>query len=321
MTQTLPDSLCYLNGSYGPLAEAKVSVLDRGFIFGDGVYEVLPVYGRRLFRFDEHMARLSRSLAKLRIANPHSSAEWLEKCRTLIAAQTSDDQLVYIQVTRGVALRDHVMPPDIDADRLHDDQRDEAAHGRAAPPRRGLPDRARLPLGARRHQEHLAARQRAGAADSADHGAVETILFRNGFLTEASASNVWVVHEGALLGPPKGEHVLEGIRYELLRELCEEEGIAYNLRPIAEADVLAADEILLSSATKEVLPVTLLDNEPVGHGALAWQARTGLCPAARGLPARQGSAVDLSPCSNESRRGRRTAELADRVPEQPFRSR
>ena len=103
---------------------------------------------------------------------------------------------------------------------------------------------------------------------SADHNALETIMFRNGFLTEAAASNVWVVHEGALLGPPKSEHVLEGIRYELIRELCEEVGIAYNLRPIAEADVMSADEILLSSATKEVLPVTTLDGEPVGHGAL-----------------------------------------------------
>jgi len=103
---------------------------------------------------------------------------------------------------------------------------------------------------------------------SADRGAIETIMFRNGFLTEASASNVWVVHEGALLGPPKSELVLEGIRVDLLRELCEEEGIAYNLRPIPEAEVLAADELMLSSATKEVLSVTTLDGDPVGHGAL-----------------------------------------------------
>jgi D-alanine transaminase len=103
---------------------------------------------------------------------------------------------------------------------------------------------------------------------SADHGAVETVMFRDGYLTEAAASNVWVVHEGALLGPPKSEHVLEGIRFELLRELCEEVGIAYNLRPIPEADVRAADEVLLSSATKEVLPVTRIDGEAVGHGAL-----------------------------------------------------
>jgi len=103
---------------------------------------------------------------------------------------------------------------------------------------------------------------------SADHGATETIMFRNGWLTEGSGSNVWVVHEGAVLGPPRSEHVLEGIRYELLRELCEEEGIAYNLRPISEDDVRTADELMISSASKEVLPVTKLDNQPVGHGAL-----------------------------------------------------
>ena len=122
---------------------------------------------------------------------------------------------------------------------------------------------------------------------SADHGAVETIMFRDGWLTEASASNVWVVHEGAVLGPPKSEHVLEGIRYELLRELCEEEGIAYNLRPISEADVRSADELMLSSATKEILPVTKLDDQPVGHGALRGKPGPIYARLLRGLSARQ----------------------------------
>ena len=107
---TLPDTLCFLNGQTLALSEAKVSVLDRGFIFGDGVYEVIPVYGRRLFRFDEHMARLARSLDKLRITNPYGRDGWLKIVRPLVAAQRSEDQLVYIEVTRGVALRDHVMP-------------------------------------------------------------------------------------------------------------------------------------------------------------------------------------------------------------------
>ena len=113
---TLPDTLCYLNGEYGPLRETKVSVLDRGFLFGDGVYEVIPVYGGKLFRFDEHLARLARSLAKVRIGNPHSEVEWLERCRKLVGAlaeRGSPDQLVYLQVTRGVAMRDHVMPPNL----------------------------------------------------------------------------------------------------------------------------------------------------------------------------------------------------------------
>jgi D-alanine transaminase len=260
--------LCYLNGEYLPLSEAKVSVLDRGFIFGDGVYEVLPVYDRRLFRFDEHMARLDRSLGKMRIANPLSHADWLERLRRVVQAQPFDDQLFYMQVTRGVALRDHVMPADIEptvflmSSPLRQPTAEQRHHGVACVSARDFRwERADIKctslLG------NVLARQ-----ISADRGAVETILFRDGFLTEASSSNVWIVHEGALLGPPTGERVLEGIRYELLRELCEEEGIAYNLRPVAEADVFAADEVLLSSATKEVLPVTAIDGEPVGHGAL-----------------------------------------------------
>lgn len=270
--QTLPDTLCYLNGEYRPLREAKVSVLDRGFIFGDGVYEVVPVYAQRLFRFDEHLARLGRSLAKLRIAPPHTDAQWLERCRRLVAAlaeQTgAPDQLIYIEVTRGVALRDHVMPADIEptvfmmATPMKPATAEQRHHGVACVTARDFRwERGDIKsislLG------NVLARQM-----SADKGAVETILFRDGYLTEASASNVWVVHEGALLGPPKSEHVLEGIRYDLLRDLCEEAGIAYNLRPIPEADVLSADELLLSSATKEVLPVTALDGQPVGHGAL-----------------------------------------------------
>lgn len=271
--QALPDTLCYLNGEYLRLQEAKVSVLDRGFIFGDGVYEVVPVYGRRLFRFDEHTARLQRSLAKLRIANPHAEAEWLERARRLVAAQPADDQLLYLQVTRGVALRDHVMPVDLEptvfmmTSPMKQATAEQRHHGVACVSARDF-RWERGDIKATSLLGNVLARQ-----ISADKGAVETILFReapNGmkYLTEASASNVWIVHEGALLGPPRSELLLEGIRVELLRELCEEEGIAYNLRPITEADVFAADEVLLSSATKEVLPVTLLDGEPVGHGAL-----------------------------------------------------
>jgi D-alanine transaminase len=270
--QTLPDTLCYLNGAYGPLCDAKVSVLDRGFIFGDGIYEVVPAYGGQLFRFDEHLARLNRSLAKLRIANPHSREEWLQRCRKLLAALAErgggGDQLVYIQITRGVALRDHVFPTDVAptvfmmCSEMKPATPEQRPAGVACITARDF----RWERGDIKSVSLLGnvlARQM-----SADKGATETIMFRNGFLTEAAASNVWVVHEGAVLGAPKSEHVLEGIRYELIRELCEEVGLAYNLRPIAEADVLSADELLLSSATKEILPVTSLDGEPVGHGAL-----------------------------------------------------
>ena len=266
------DSLCYLNGEYLPLSQAKVSVLDRGFIFGDGIYDVAPAYGRRLFRFGEHMARLERGLAKIRITNPHTRDEWLERCRTLVAAVAessgAEDQVVYIQVTRGVAPRDHVMPEGVTptvfmmSSPLKAASAEQRHHGVSCITARDFRwERGDIKsislLG------NVLARQM-----SADQGALETIMFRDGFLTEAASSNVWIVHEGALLGPPKSEHVLEGIRIELLHELCEDCGIAYNLRPIAEADVLGADEVLLSSATKEVLAVTRIDGQSVGHGAL-----------------------------------------------------
>ena len=266
--QPIPDTLCYLNGDYTPLDTAKVSVLDRGFLFGDGIYEVVPVYARSLFRFDEHMARLDRSLAKVRIANPHTAAEWRERCRRLIDAHPAADQLLYLQVTRGVAPRDHVMPTDIEptvfmmTSAMKPPSAEQRHRGVACTTARDFRwERGDIKsislLG------NVLARQM-----SADHGAMETILFRDGFLTEAAACNVWVVHEGALLGPPKSEHVLEGIRYELIRVLCDDVGIAFNLRPISEGEVISADELMLSSATKEVLPVTTLDGESVGHGAL-----------------------------------------------------
>ena len=268
----IPHTLCYLNGEYLPLSEAKVSVLDRGFLFGDGIYEVVPVYERKLFRFDEHMARLGRSLAKLRIDNPLGREQWLERCRKLIAALHEHggaaDQMIYIQVTRGVAVRDHVMPLGIEptvfmsASPMKPASGEQRHQGVACVSARDF-RWERGDIKSTSLLGNVLARQM-----SADHNALETIMFRNGFLTEAAASNVWIVHEGALLGAPKSEHVLEGIRYELIRELCEEVGIAYNLRPIAEADVMSADELLLSSATKELLPVTTLDGDPVGHGAL-----------------------------------------------------
>ena len=264
---SLPDILCYLNGDYTPVHEAKVSVLDRGFIFGDGIYEVVPVYGRKLFRFAQHMARLERSLASVRIPQPMDEAAWLERCRHLIAAHASEDQMVYIQVTRGVAPRDHAMPADLVptvfmmSQAMKPPSAQALARGVACVTARDFRwERADIKsislLG------NVLARQ-----ISADVDAVETVLLRDGLLTEASSSNVWVVHGGAVFGAPKSVHVLEGIRYELIRELCDKEGIPFELRPLSEAEVRGADELLLSSASKEVLPVTLLDGRTVGAGA------------------------------------------------------
>ena len=271
---TLPSLPCYLNGEFTTLPNAKISVMDRGFIFGDGVYEVVPIYGGQLFRFDQHMARLERSLGELRIKNPLTRVQWAEVALKLVASFAASlgtdagntDQLIYIQITRGVAMRDHVMPTDIsptvfvmtnvmmpptDAQRSQgvacvtaDDFRWEKAHIKAT-----------SLLGA------VFARQ-----ISFDAGAIETIMFRDGFLSEAAACNVWIVKDGRVLGTPKDNLVLEGIRYGLIEDICTRQGIGFELRRISRDEVLHADEVLLSSATKEVLPVTVIDGQAVGTG-------------------------------------------------------
>ena len=271
----LPALPCYLNGEYTTLPDAKISVMDRGFIFGDGVYEVVPVYAGQPFCFAQHMARLERSLAELRLANPMTRGAWLDTARSLIAAYAKSagaspqdlDQLVYIQVTRGVALRDHAMPADIE------------------PTVFMMTNLMKLPTTAQRatgvacvtaddfrwQKAHIKSTSLLGAVFarqiSFDAGAVETVMFRDGFLSEAAASNVWVVKDGTVLGTPKDHLVLEGIRYGLIEQLCQDERLPFALRRISRAEVLGADELLLSSATKEVLSVTTLDGRPVGSGA------------------------------------------------------
>ncbi|MBB3195893.1 aminotransferase class IV [Roseateles terrae] len=269
MTMPWNELPCYLNGHLGLLGEARVPVMDRGFMFGDGVYELIPVYGKRMFRVHDHLDRLGRSLKALRIEDPYEREAWLDLFRSLIShLPDHEDQWIYLQVTRGVAPRDHVMPKDLEPTVLV-----YASPQRALTPEQRHQGLAVVTARDFRWQRgdikstsllgNVLARQM-----SADQGADETLLVRDGYLTEASASNVWIVRDGALLGPPPGELLLEGVRVGLLAELCEELGLAYNLCPIAESELPTADEILLSSATKEVVAVTRLDHEPVGHGAL-----------------------------------------------------
>jgi D-alanine transaminase len=271
----LPASPCFLNGEYSALRDARISVMDRGFIFGDGVYEVVPVYAGRPFRLAQHMARLDRSLAELRMKNPLTHAQWGEIVAELVqryavfAGVQADraDQLIYIQLSRGVAPRDHVMPQDI------------------APTVFVMSNAMKLPSPEQRAQgvacitaddfrwekAHIKSTSLLGSVFSRqlsfDAGALETVMFRHGFLSEAAASNVWVVKGGKVIGTPKDNLVLEGIRYGLIEQLCRDAGIPFELRRLSRQEVLDADELLLSSATKEVLPVTRLDGKPVGQGA------------------------------------------------------
>lgn len=271
---SLPSYPCYLDGTYVPLNEARVSVLDRGFIFGDAVYEVVPAYAGRPFRLEHHLARLDRSLAELRIPAPLSHAQWSGIAQRLIegralAEHTSpekQDSLVYMQVTRGVAMRDHAMVPGLTPTVfvMCNPMSVPGAAARSAGVACATADDFRW------EKAHIKTTSLLGAVLArqigVDAGAVETIMFRRGFLSEASSSNVWIAKDGRVVGVPKDNLVLEGIRYGLVEEMCRAEGIPFELRRITREEVFAADEVLLSSATKEVLPVTALDGRPVGNG-------------------------------------------------------
>ena len=260
------DPLVYLNGEMTPLSEAKIPVLDRGFIFGDGIYEVIPVYGRKMFRADQHLARLFRSLASISITNPYGKEEWLGLINKVMAAHEADDQMVYLQVTRGVAKRAHAFPKDV------------------TPTVFIMTNPIVLPSAAARESGVACVTMEdkrwlrceiksisllgniLAAQNAAEHDATESIQFRDGYLTEASASNVWIVKDGVLMGPPKDNLILEGIRYGLIEELCAANNIPLHARRITREEVFAADEVMLSSATKEVLAVVKLDGKSIGDG-------------------------------------------------------
>jgi D-alanine transaminase len=262
----MQDPLVYLNGELTPLSEAKIPVLDRGFIFGDGVYEVIPMYARKLFRAREHMARLARSLASIGIPNPYTEAQWLELVSKVEKAHPAADQLIYMQVTRGVAKRAHAFPKEVTptvfimTNPLVLPTKDAYENGVACV---SMDDKRwlRCEIKSVSLLGNVLAAQHA-----AENGAVETIQFRDGFLTEASASNVWIVKNGKLMGPPRSNLILEGIRYGLMEELSAKHGIPMESRPITREEVFAADEVMLTSASKEVLPVVAIDGKTVGTG-------------------------------------------------------
>ena len=258
----------YVNGAFVPLLEAKVSVLDRGFIFGDGIYEVVPIYHGQPFRMKEHLDRLDRSLAKIEITPPMGRQEWLDLVTGLVALEPSQDcAMVYIQVTRGVAKRDHAFPnPPVQPTVF-------AMLAPMTPPSQTVREQGLRAISLEDERwlhcdiksvsllGNVLAKQAAVKA-----GVDEVVQFRGDYLTEGASCNIWLVKNQAVYAPPKDNLVLEGIRYGLLEELCREQGIDFHLAPIHRTAVTEADELMLSSATREILPVVLLDQQSIGTG-------------------------------------------------------
>ena len=260
-------TLSYLNGEFLPLAEARVSPMDRGFLFGDGVYEVIPVYSRQPFRLDEHLGRLQRSLDAIRLANPLSPENWRNVVTRLVSAADHDDQSILLQVTRGpMAVRNHAFPATVTptvfglVEPLHSPtaaQREQGVSAISAADFRWL----RCNVKATSLLANALLRQMA-----IDAGCAETILFRDGVLTEGAASNIFVVKNGVLLAPQKNHLMLTGITYDVVLELAAQHGLPTEVRDITDAEVRAADELWLTSSTKEVLAIVELDGRKVDAG-------------------------------------------------------
>ncbi len=257
--------MIYLNGKFMPIEEACIPVLDRGFIFGDGVYEVIPVYSRKPFRLTKHLRRLQHSLDGIRLDNPHSDIEWRDLLEQVIAQNDEDDQSLYLHITRGVAKRDHAfpqVPPTVMilSNPLLPPPAELLTSGVAAVT--AIDNRwIRCDIKSISLLPNVLLRQLAVDADAA-----ETILIRDGFLTEGSASSIFVVKDQVLLAPPKSHLILPGVTYEVMLELAAANNIAYKIREITEEELHNAEEILLTSSTKEIMAVTRLDDRLVGNG-------------------------------------------------------
>ena len=258
--------LVYLNGAFLPPDQAKVSVFDRGFVFADGVYEVIPVYGGRLFRLPQHLARLDNSLAGIRLSNPLAARDWRAVFTRLVEAGGDVDQSVYLQVTRGPAERDHAFPKQVTptvfaySQPLKYPEPAQLAAGVAAITVADI-RWLRCDIKAIALLSNVLMRQQA-----TEQGAAEAILLRDGRMTEGSASNIFLVLNGTLVTPPKGPFILPGVTRDLALELARAHGLACEERAVSEVELRGADELMLSSSTKELLPITRLDGQPVGNG-------------------------------------------------------
>ncbi|MGO4305357.1 D-amino acid aminotransferase [Cupriavidus sp. RAF12] len=262
----MSEAVVYLNGELLPLSEARIPVLDRGFIFGDGIYEVIPLYNGKPFRGQQHLARLKRSLAAIGIPDPYSEAEWLALIDRVVQANGLSDQMVYMQVTRGVAKRAHAFPKDVTPTVLI------MTNPMALPPAAAVEAGVACVTMEDRRWLNCQIKSTSllgnvlAAQVAAEHGVTEAIQFRDGFLTEASSSNVWIVRKGRLEAPPKDNLILEGIRYGLMEELCAALDISLEARRITRDEVFAADEVMISSASKELLAVVTIDGRTIGTG-------------------------------------------------------
>ncbi len=265
-----PAALCkptvFLNGAYMPIEEAKISPLDRGFIFGDGVYEVIPYYDGRGLRAREHLIRLQRSMDALYLANPYSMEKWESIISGLIEKNGGGNVGVYIQVTRGVAKRDFSIPAGLTptvflmVNPLPTPKPEVYQNGIAAA---SMDDSRWLRC-------QIKSTALLGAVllkhESAFDGADEAILFRDGYLTESTASNIAVVKNGVILCPPMDNLILAGITYVLMIELAQKAKMVLEIRRVSRREVETADELWILSSTKEVVPIVSLDHKPVGHG-------------------------------------------------------
>ena len=265
-------SIVYLNGQWLPMDAAQVSIMDRGFLFGDGVYEVIPVYSRRPFRLAQHLARLQQSLTGIQLSNPHSEAEWTDIAMQMAARADAPDQSIYMQVTRGpMAVRNHAFPPETEirptvvlmSDPLLTPPQSQVDHGIAALTAADI-RWLRCDLKVTSLLANCLLRQQAVAA-----GCAEALLFRDGVLSEGSASSIFVVQNGELLAPIKDHRMLPGITYDVILELAERHGLPFAVRDISEAETRAADELWMASSTREVLAIVELDGRKVGAGETA----------------------------------------------------
>jgi D-alanine transaminase len=258
----------YLNGQFLPLAEAHVSPLDRGFLFGDGAYEMIPVYSRRPFRLEQHLQRLQATLDGIQLANPLPSEQWQTIVQQLIAPAPWADQSIYLQVTRGAEpKRDHPFPPATVLPTVF------AFAGPLLTPDAALRARgvsaitvadqrwSRCDLKVIALLANVLARQAAVEANCS-----EALLIRDGYLKEGTASNIFVVKDGQLLAPPKSSLMLPGITYDVVLELAARHGQPTEIREIHETELRTADEVWMTSSTKEILAITTLDGQPVGSG-------------------------------------------------------